>query len=61
MTTTTFEHEEFCLPHPGEDAPRVETSAASRYDEQGFVVGTVQVRRYMDCGAATYDGAQRSA
>ncbi len=57
--TTTFEHESFCGPRPGEDAPRIETYGAHRYNEQGFVIGTARVVRCQECAAATYDGVHR--
>ncbi len=60
MTTAAAPvHADFCLPRPGEDAPRIEAYPASRYDEQGLVVGTVRVVRCVECGNATYDGVQR--
>ncbi len=60
MTTAAAPtHAEFCLPRPGEDAPRIETYGAPRYNEQGYLVSTVRVVRCQECGAATYDGVQR--
>ncbi len=57
-TTAAFEHAEFCLPRPGEDAPRMEKYGSPRYSEQGQVVGVVTVLRCIECGNASYNGVQ---
>ncbi len=59
MITTTLEHEPFCLPRPGEDAPRIEKYSAYRYNEQGIAVSTIHVVRCTECAVAAYDGVQR--
>ena len=60
MSTTTppsFKHEEFCLPRPGEDGPRMETYRQPKYAADGITqAGTVEVCRCIECGAACYDG-----
>jgi hypothetical protein len=60
MTTTAHPHDDFCLPRPGEDEPRIETYPVPRYGEDGKPqVGAVLVRRCVECGNATYDGVLR--
>ncbi len=56
--TTAFQHEEFCLPRPGEDAPRVESYGLDRENDHGQVIATVRCVRCQECGAISYDGAQ---
>lgn len=56
MTSTELRHADYCMPRPGEDAPRVEIYTATRDDDQGHPVATVRVARCMECAAATYDG-----
>jgi hypothetical protein len=59
-TATALKHEEFCLPRPGADAPRVETWRAPRYAADGITpAGSVAVVRCVECGSATYDGVRR--
>lgn len=57
MTTTlSIEHEKFCLPRPGEDAPRIESFTTSTYGEDGVTAtGRVRTTRCFECGAARYD------
>ncbi len=38
MTTTTIDHEKFCLPRPGETEPRTERYTAVRYGPDGTTV-----------------------
>lgn len=64
MNTTTppaFRHEDFCLPRPGEDAPRIETYRVPIYDGGAGVypTGSTEVCRCIECGAATYNGERR--
>lgn len=48
-------HEEFCLPRPGSDAPRIETYPAFVDDPKtGKSRPTHDVTRCIECGAATY-------
>ena len=58
-TPTNLKHEEFCLPRPGEDAPRIERFRAPTYDGGVYATGSVEVCRCIECGAATYDGQRR--
>jgi len=54
---TISRHADFCLPRPGEEAPRIEAYSAARYGPDGLtVVGSTQVVRCQECGFATYDG-----
>ena len=60
MITTTFEHQKWCLPRPGEDAPRMERYSIPRYGDDGKMkVADVLCLRCMECGNATYDGVKR--
>lgn len=48
-------HEEFCLPRPGEQEPRMETYPHMGDDpETGRSAPTHDVTRCLECGAATY-------
>lgn len=51
-----IEHEEFCLPRPDEDRPRIESYRGERSNEHGVVVARPLVQRCLDCGAQTVDG-----
>jgi hypothetical protein len=52
-------HEEFCMPRPGAQAPRIESYIALADDPQtGRSRPTHDVSRCLECGAATYQ--QRS-
>jgi hypothetical protein len=54
-TDVKVRHEEFCLPRPGSDAPRVEQFAAMSDDPKtGKSTATHTVTRCLECGAATY-------
>ena len=58
-TTSTVQHEGFCLPRPGLDAPRLETYTQPVYQDDGITpTRYVRVERCIECGAATYDGAR---
>ena len=60
MTTTTHPHALYCLPRPGEDAPRMETYRATRYAEDGITpAGSTLVQRCTECGVALYDGVRK--
>jgi hypothetical protein len=63
MTATTQpNHAEYCLPRPGEDAPRIETYRSPKYAQDGITpAGSVLTVRCVECGNATYDGVQRTA
>jgi hypothetical protein len=59
MAVTTaapqIRHEEFCLPRPGLDAPRIESFVALADDPHtGKSTPTHNVTRCLECGAATY-------
>lgn len=57
--TPTLRHEEFCLPRPGADSPRIESYV--HYDDDpksGRSRPTHDVTRCLECGAANY--SQRS-
>ncbi len=55
--TTNLAHADFCLPRPGEDAPRIERYTAPRYNQDGSrVVAVVAIERCLECGNATYNG-----
>jgi hypothetical protein len=58
-STAAIPHAPFCLPRPGEDAPRQETYRLPRYSDEGHAIGSVRVDRCVECGNATYDGVQR--
>ena len=48
-------HEEFCLPRPGAEAPRVESYKAYTDDPgTGRSTATHTVHRCLECGAAHY-------
>lgn len=48
-------HEEFCLPRPGEQAPRIERFTATSDDPTtGKSIPTHDVMRCLECGAANY-------
>lgn len=57
-TTTaapTVRHEEFCLPRPGSDEPRIERYVQLDDDPKtGRSRPTHDVTRCMECGAANY-------
>jgi hypothetical protein len=58
-TDVRVRHEEFCLPRPGADAPRLERFVAFADDPKtGKSAPTHNVTRCLECGAATYQ--QRS-
>ena len=58
--TTTHPHEPFCLPCPGEDAPRIERYSIARYAPDGQTrIGEVLCVRCVECAVATYDGVRR--
>lgn len=49
-------HEEFCLPRPGEDGPRVESYSYLADDpKSGRSQPTAQVTRCIECGATHYE------
>jgi len=49
-------HEEFCLPRPGEDEPRLETYPYLADDlATGRARPVAQVTRCIECGATHYD------
>lgn len=49
-------HEEFCLPRPGEDGPRVESYSYLGDDlKSGRSRPVAQVTRCIECGATYYD------
>lgn len=53
--TDEVRHEEFCLPRPGEKAPRVESYVHMGDDpKSGRSAPTHDVTRCLECGAATY-------
>lgn len=50
-------HADFCLPRPGEDAPRIEAYRAPKYGPDGLTpAGSASVVRCVECAFATYDG-----
>lgn len=53
QTTPRIAHEEFCLPRPDEDGPRIESYSATGDDVNGRP-RTLNVTRCVECGAATY-------
>jgi len=60
MSTLTLKHEDFCLPRPGLDEPRVESYYATSYADDGITIaGNIRVVRCCECAAASYDGVQR--
>lgn len=57
-TPTIPRHADFCLPRPGEDAPRIEAYRVTRYGADGLTAaGSCQVVRCLECGFRTVDGA----
>lgn len=57
--TTNLKHEDFCLPRPDEPQVRIESYPVDKYGPDGVKkIGTVQVVRCIECGAATYDGVR---
>lgn len=57
VTTTApkIRHEEFCLPRPGMDEPRIESYVHTDDDPKtGLSRPTHDVSRCLECGAATY-------
>ncbi len=59
MTTSALIHEPFCLPRPGNDAPRIETWRATKTGPDGAPAGSVRIERCTECGSALYDGVKR--
>ncbi len=58
--TDTLQHEDFCLPRPGQLAPRIEPYSVPRYSSDGLAVaGSVWCVRCIECGVSSYDGVQR--
>ncbi len=56
-STAAIEHESYCLPRPGEDAPRTEAFRAERYGKDGItVVSRPVVHRCQECAAQTVTG-----
>lgn len=49
--TALLEHEEFCLPQPGESEPRTERYTQNREGRNGEVLARVLVDRCIECGA----------
>lgn len=49
-TYPDIKHEDFCLPRPGDDAPRAEQHQATTTNG-----GTVTVTRCIECGAQRAD------
>ena len=47
-------HEEFCLPRPGEDKPRIEGFVAYEDTTAGRSRPAMDVTRCIECGAASY-------
>jgi hypothetical protein len=54
LDTKNLRHEEFCLPRPGADKPRVEGFLAYTDDPAGLSRPAMFVTRCLECGAATY-------
>ena len=52
-STSTIEHQRYCLPRPGEQEPRTETFTAERYGPDGTVTSRPTVERCIECGAQT--------
>jgi len=53
-------HEEFCLPRPGEDGPRVESYSYLEDDlKSGRSRPVAQVTRCIECGATQYDRTEK--
>ena len=53
-TGSNLRHEEFCLPRPGAEKPRIEGYVHYEDGPHGRSVPTHDVIRCMECGAATY-------
>lgn len=47
----TLQHEDYCLPRPGADAPRIESYRSERTDDTGRVTSRPVVTRCIECGA----------
>ena len=56
MTTTALDHEHWCLPTAGEDAPRIEVYYGERRDELDRVTSRPRITRCQECGAQTVTG-----
>ena len=55
-------HADFCLPRPGEEAPRIEVDRLPKYGPDGIApAGFAQRVRCLECGFATYDGVLRES
>lgn len=48
-------HEEFCLPRPNADSPRIEGFVAYQDAATGRSVPAAFVTRCLECGATTYE------
>ena len=58
--TSTIEHADYCLPRPGEDAPRIERYVIPTYNAEGTArVGGITAERCVECGNTVYDGVKR--
>ncbi len=56
-TTTTIDHEKFCLPRPGADEPRIESFTVPRTAQDGVThIGQARVTRCIECGAQSVEG-----
>ncbi len=56
-TSTTILHQQFCLPRPGEDEPRIESYQAERTGPDGLTVtARPTITRCLECGSMTIDG-----
>ncbi|MDP9417229.1 MAG: hypothetical protein M3P48_05210 [Actinomycetota bacterium] len=59
MPTDTLDHAYYCMPQPGQTAPRLEEYDIVKYADDGASkVGTVHCVRCMECSAISYDGVQ---
>lgn len=59
MTASNIvEHEKFCLPRPGETAPRIEEFSVAVSDANGAPLGRRHIVRCQECGSQTVDGRQ---
>ena len=56
MTARLIEHEEFCLPRPGYDNPRVEQYVQS-VDVEGQAPRRILTVRCQECGGTNYTEA----
>lgn len=54
VAPAVLRHEVFCLPRPGELAPRIESYVALSDDPKGRSRPTHDVTRCLECGAASY-------